>query len=79
MMIFDSFPSLRKAHEFAETVTLTFGLDVTVFNDVEQAQKQDLFPYPLVVPIVHVARASESVERRVTALVSHFGGEYAGT
>lgn len=67
-LIFDSFPSLQHAREFADHVTeIEPQLRTWVFETAADANAHDPFPYGLAPPIVHVERPSldddSSIER----------------
>lgn len=70
MMIFDRFPSIDKAREFAAAVG---GQAYS-----ERRDDIDPFPFDLNPPVVYVPRR-ESGELRIQALATMFGGEFAGT
>jgi hypothetical protein len=78
-LIFGRFPSRDKADSFVATVQKEFGLAGHVFDDEESAFEHDWFPYSLEAPIVHIDRSELEIERAVEALVTFFGGEFAGT
>lgn len=80
MMIFDRFGDLREASKFAVAVHETEGLNVCVYTSVDDACTADPFPFELTGPIVHVDRSDEpGIEERIRALVTTFGGSFAGT
>jgi len=80
-MIFDRFPSKRKAADFAVDVYTRFGLGVQIHTSEESA-RYVVHPFPcrLKPPVVLVDRSDdEPLEKTVEGLVNDFGGTYAGT
>lgn len=60
MLVFDGFPSLQHAREFADhVVEIEPALKSYVFESADEANAQDPFPYQLTPPIVHVERAND--------------------
>jgi hypothetical protein len=55
-MIFDSFPSMQRAIDFAATVEERYGLKTKVFSDPRKSHKYNPVPYDQEPPIVHVER-----------------------
>lgn len=78
-MIFDQFPSDVHAEGFAELARGRYGLDVQVFDNWRDADAHDPFPFVLLAPIVHVARADEATEGQLVAMATACGGVFAGT
>lgn len=79
MQIFDQFPDTEKAELFAAAAREVYGLEAVVYDNVEKANAADPFPFPLVAPVVHVARADGRTERFLQRAVEKFDGIYAGT
>lgn len=82
-LIFDRFPEMEKARQFAIAVKARFDLDCQVFDDERKAFAHDYFPWRLDAPIVHVDRPwckdQLAIEDAVEKSVKEFGGTFAGT
>lgn len=68
MLIFDGFPSLQHAREFADhVVEIEPELKSYVYESAAEAHAQDPFPWQLNAPVVHVERPDQddddSIER----------------
>jgi hypothetical protein len=91
MLIFERFPSMERAGEFALYCTLAFGREAIVCRDQEESQTIDPFPYVLEGPLVLVERenidydnplavqADLAREKEIAASVVKFHGQFAGT
>ena len=86
MLIFDSFPSRTDAEKFANHVKATFDLETRVFDNQNDSDKVDPFPFILYPPIVLVERPPErnggiddKAEENLQKLVTSFKGDFAGT
>lgn len=86
-MIFDRFPTIGQAQAFARDVTERFGRETQVYDNADDAQAADPFPFELEAPVVHVDRLHEEEdiekflagEQEVERLVTGYGGVFAGT
>lgn len=79
-LIYDSFPSLDAAVDFASAAQAGYGRAVWVYTDVAEAQAHDAIPVELVVPIVHVERDDEDEhEDALEQLARVHGGRFVGT
>ena len=101
-LIFDEFPSLKKAEAFQRTVQKRYpGQPTHIWMDQDEMENlfwrqvsgkpedadckygkplADMIPCNLQPPIVLVERFDEFAdEEKVRALVTRFGGEFAGT
>lgn len=80
MMIFDRFPSLGSAEEFAQAATEQTAETAIICQNQEEFEKHDVFPWELQYPVVLVPRLDDTDEESaIEQLVSEFGGEFAGT
>ena len=80
MLIYDRFPTLAKAKQFAVNCKQRLLRRAVVCRSQEESNKIDPFPFQLDAPIVLVSRLDDlSGERAVDALAAHFGGTFAGT
>ena len=80
MMIFDRFPSLGAAEEFAQSATEQTAETAIICQGQEEFDKHDVFPWELRFPVVLVPRLDTiEAEADIQALVDEFGGEFAGT
>lgn len=79
-MIFHRFPNVEEATMFMSAVVTDHGLTCSIYATASAAQEADPFPGELVPPIVHVERHDgRETEAEVEALVSAYGGRFAGT
>lgn len=78
-LIFDRFPSLAEASRFAERVRETYGRNVTIYTDADEAANADFYPFALTGTVVLVERPDYNNEEAIIALVRNFEGSFAGT
>jgi hypothetical protein len=78
-MIFDQFPDTGTARAFAASVGNLYHTECPVFENRDDSDAADPFPFGLAPPIVHVPRMDERAEQRVQEMVRSYGGVYAGT
>ena len=79
-LIYDSFPTLDAAVDFAAAAQAGYGRKVWVYTDVDEAQAHDAIPVELVTPIVHVEREDEDEhEDALETLCLAHGGRFVGT
>jgi hypothetical protein len=87
-LIFDRFPSRKKAENFAAFIEGKYGLKGQIFEDETAAMVHEPFPYKLDPSIVHIDRPGDDhlevedilkIEEAVEAEVRAFGGTFAGT
>jgi hypothetical protein len=79
-MIFDRFPNHLKAEVFADFVRMKYKLSANVYDNQEQSNAVDPFPFKLNAPIVLIERTDDDkIERQVENLVIAFDGVFAGT
>lgn len=85
-LIFDRFPSLEMAQRFATAIGEHYERETHVFTDVDTAYGNEVFPFGLDPPIVHVDRVraweqddEQEIERAIEAEVENYGGTFAGT
>ena len=85
MLIFDSFPSLKKAEAFARYAKKIFKKRTKVYTDADEAWAADPIIVGLIAPVVHVERCDIDDENRLATeeaiehSVEQFGGEFVGT
>jgi hypothetical protein len=82
MLIFDQFPTRKRAEDFAGHLRDTFGRATRVCDSQEESNKHDPFPFELQPPIVLVERDVEigsKLESKIERLVAQFDGAFAGT
>ena len=82
MLIFDHFPSLEHAIDFAHKVRVDHTREAIVCRNQGQSDAIDPYPWALISPIVLVTR-SESIgdeaEQHIERLATKFHGTFAGT
>jgi hypothetical protein len=78
-MIFDQFPDENIARAFAANVGNLYHVECPVFDNRDDSDAADPFPFGLAPPIVHVPRMDERAEQRVQEMVKLYDGMYAGT
>jgi hypothetical protein len=85
-LIFDSFPTMERAHAFQAEVKKRFNLDGQVFADAAEAFDHDPFPYEMKPPVVHIDRPGLrttaipfTIEQHIERLVEDYGGIFLGT
>jgi hypothetical protein len=82
MLIFDRLESREKAEKFAEYVRAELCRGARVFDNQEDSDRLDPFPFVLTPPIVLVDRRPNDEVKdddEVKDTVKNFGGRYAGT
>lgn len=83
MLIFDGFPIKSKAEQFAIHVATSYNREAIVCMTESEARKHDVFPFPVIPPIVMVERNEHSFEDEEQKIIQDaklvFGGEFAGT
>lgn len=80
MLIFDRFPSAERARAFAAHVETEFSHETWVFDNADDANASDPFPFALTGTIVHVERLEDyRDEEHIIASVRAFDGSFAGT
>lgn len=79
MLIFDSFANQQSAENFVKAVADEYGLTAEIFDNQEQSDAVDPFPFKLEAPIVLVQRSHHSTENGVIKLAKIHFGDFAGT
>jgi len=82
MLIFDHFPTINHAIDFAHKVRSDHTRETIVCRNQKQSNAIDLFPFSLRAPIVLVARSEDigdETEQQIETLVTQFYGTLAGT
>jgi hypothetical protein len=79
-MIFDQFADLETARAFAASVGNLYRVECPVFENRDDSDAADPFPFGLAPPIVHVPRMDARAEERVQQMArTTYGAMYAGT
>jgi hypothetical protein len=79
MLIFDHFPTIANAQDFAHWVGRK-GLAASVHTSAADARQRDYFPFMLEPPIVLVERQKTyEEEEAIDKAARTFGGRFAGT
>lgn len=79
MLIFDNFANRQSAENFMKAVADEYGLTAEIFDNQEQSNAVDPFPFELEAPIVLVQRSHPSTEEEVIKLAKIHFGDFAGT
>lgn len=79
MLLFDQFKSEKDAADFVAKVKNDYGLEGAVYDNQEQSDAVDPFPFVLTAPIVLIPRTNPVKEQDIIVLAEQFCGSFAGT